>query len=112
MTERIGQQLGNYQLIHMLGQGGCAEVYLAEHLRLKTQAAIKVLYGHMSVQDVQNFTKEAQTLADLRHPHIISLFDFDGESGVPFLVMDYAPHGSLADLHPWLAVLSLEYNLA
>jgi serine/threonine protein kinase len=43
MTERLGQQLGNYRLIRLLGEGGFAEVYLGEHVYLKTQAAVKVL---------------------------------------------------------------------
>jgi serine/threonine protein kinase len=43
MTERIGQQLGNYRLVRHLGKGGFAEVYLGEHIYLKTQAAIKLL---------------------------------------------------------------------
>ena len=42
MTERLGQQLGNYRLIRLLGEGGFAEVYLGEHVYLKTQAAVKV----------------------------------------------------------------------
>lgn len=106
MINHVGQQFGNYSLIRLLGQGGFAEVYLAEHLRLKTQAAIKVLYGRISNQDVQNFTKEAQTIANLRHPHIVNLFDFDVQNGLPFLVMDYAPNGSLAERHP-LSILLL-----
>ena len=40
MTERVGQQPGNYQLIHLLGEGGFAEVYLGEHIHLGTSAAI------------------------------------------------------------------------
>ena len=87
-------------------------MYLAEHQRLKTQAAIKVLYGYMSEQDIQNFTKEAQTIADLRHPGIISLFDFDVDNGVPFLVMDYAAHGSLAERHPLTTILSFPVVLS
>ncbi len=43
MINRIGQQLGNYRLIRLLGAGGFAEVYLGEHIHLGTQAAIKVL---------------------------------------------------------------------
>src|SRR2546422_4825051 len=43
MTDRVGQQLGNYQLFRLLGEGGFAEVYLGEHIHLGTQAAIKVL---------------------------------------------------------------------
>ena len=42
MADRVGQQLGNYRLIRLLGQGGFAEVYLGEHMRLGMQAAIKV----------------------------------------------------------------------
>jgi len=43
MAERIGQQLGNYRLIRLLGEGSFANVYLGEHTHLDTQAAIKVL---------------------------------------------------------------------
>ncbi|MBV9709431.1 MAG: serine/threonine protein kinase, partial [Ktedonobacteraceae bacterium] len=39
-TERIGQRLGNYTIIQLLGQGGFAEVYLGEHIYLKSQAAV------------------------------------------------------------------------
>jgi eukaryotic-like serine/threonine-protein kinase len=42
--DRIGQRLGNYRLIRLLGQGGFAEVYPGEHLHLKTQAAVKLLH--------------------------------------------------------------------
>lgn len=41
MNNRVGQNLGNYQLTNLLGQGGFAEVYLGEHIYLKTQAAIQ-----------------------------------------------------------------------
>ena len=43
MSDRVGQQLGNYRLIRLLGRGGFAEVYLGEHLRLGTQAGREVL---------------------------------------------------------------------
>ncbi len=101
MTDRVGQQLGNYRLMHLLGRGGFAEVYLAQHLRLNMQAAIKVLHTQLAdAADIQNFHREAQTIASLIHPHIVRVLDFDVKDGVPFLVMDYAPNGSLRRQHP------------
>ncbi|TMC89323.1 MAG: serine/threonine protein kinase, partial [Chloroflexi bacterium] len=44
MADRVGQQLGNYRMVRLLGQGGFAEVYLGEHVYLGTPAAIKVLH--------------------------------------------------------------------
>lgn len=55
MNDRIGQQIGNYRLSRLLGQGGFAEVYLGEHLYLNTLAALKFLHGRLSAQDVQDF---------------------------------------------------------
>jgi eukaryotic-like serine/threonine-protein kinase len=49
VTDRVGQQLGNYRLVGLLGQGGYAEVYLGQHVRLSLQAAIKVLHTHLTV---------------------------------------------------------------
>jgi serine/threonine protein kinase len=61
MTERIGQQLGNYRLVRHLGKGGFAEVYLGEHIYLKTQAAIKLLQTKVANQeDLDSFLKEAR----------------------------------------------------
>ena len=100
MADRVGQRLGNYRLIRLLGRGGFAEVYLGEHRHLATQAAIKVLFAHLGSQtDVENFRREAQTIARLIHPHIVRVLDFDVEQGEPFLVMEYAPHGSLRTHH-------------
>jgi serine/threonine protein kinase len=100
MADRAGQQLGNYLLIRLLGRGGFAEVYLGEHLHLKTRAAIKVLHTQLADKDVDAFLKEAQTIAHLEHPHIVRVLDFDVAGGVPFLVMSYAPEGSLRQRHP------------
>jgi len=91
MADRVGQQLGNYHLIRLLGKGGFAEVYLGEHLLLKTQAAVKILHTQLSERDVAGFLSEAQTIAHLEHPHIVRVLDFDVKEGIPFLVMSYAP---------------------
>src|SRR5437762_12105098 len=95
IADRIGQQLGNYRLVRLLGRGGQASVYLGEHLYLKSYAALKVLRTQLSDEDVTKFLAEGQMLARLRHPQIVRVHDFAVEQGVPFLVMDYAPRGTL-----------------
>src|SRR5438876_6753391 len=100
MADRVGQQFGNYRLVALLGQGGYAEVYLGQHVRLNLQAAIKVLHTHLTDQEAEHFQQEAETIAALVHPSIVRIFDFDVQDGVPFLVMDYAPGGSLRRRYP------------
>src|SRR5437867_6297050 len=100
VADRVGQQLGNYRLVSLLGQGGYAEVYLGQHVRLDLQAAIKVLHTHLTGSEAEHFQQEAQTIARLAHPSIVRVFDFDVQDGVPFLVMDYAPNGSLRRRFP------------
>lgn len=101
MGDRVGQQLGNYRLTRLLGEGGFAEVYLGEHIYLKTPAAIKVLQTRVTNDDeLAPFLQEAQHIASLIHPHIVRVLDFGVDGKTPFLVMDYAPHGSLRKLHP------------
>ena len=104
MVNRVqaGQQLGNYRLVQRLGVGGFAEVYLGEHRYLKRQVAIKVLLVELSGDDKESerFLAEAQTMATLKHPYIVGCLDFGIERNVPYIVMDYAPGGTLRDLHP------------
>src|SRR5437763_14285232 len=100
MADRVGQHFGNYRLVALLGQGGFAEVYLGQHLRLMQQAAIKVLHAHLTESETEHFQQEAQTISTLVHPSIIRVFDYDVQDGVPFLVMDYAPNGSLRQRYP------------
>src|SRR5579864_428907 len=105
MPDRVGQQLGNYRLVALLGQGGFAEVYLGQHLRLSLQAAIKVLHAQLTAQEAEHFSQEAETIAQLQHPSIVRILDYDVQDGVPFLMMDYALGGSLRRRHPKGSVL-------
>ena len=100
MNEWVGQQLGNYRLVHLLGRGNFADVYLGTHIHLNTQAAIKVLQGRLTGQDEQNFLTEARIIARLWHSHIVQVLDFGVEGAMPFLVMEYAPGGNLRQRHP------------
>lgn len=99
MADRAGQQLGNYTLVRKLGEGGFAEVYLAEHIHLGTQAAIKVLLTQLSADSMDEFRTEARTIARLIHPNIVRVLEFGIEEKMPFLVMDYAPNGTLRQKH-------------
>jgi serine/threonine protein kinase len=112
MADRCGQQFGNYRLVALLGQGGFAEVYLGQHVRLKLQAAIKVLHTHLTEQEVAHFQQEAQTIATLMHPAIVRILDYDVQEGIPFLVMDYAPGGSLRRRYPKGTVVPLPQILS
>src|SRR5215472_10317782 len=99
MPDRLGQQLGNYRLYRFLGEGGFAEVYLGEHIHLGIPAAIKVLHTQLTSEDVDKFRTEARTIARLIHPNIIRVLEFGIEGKTPFLVMDYAPNGTLRQRH-------------
>lgn len=99
MDQSEKRTLGNYCLERLLGQGGFAEVYLGEHIYLKTPAAIKVLHIAVSTEALANFLLEARTIAHLEHPHIVRVLEFGMEGRAPYLVMNYAPHGSLRQRH-------------
>jgi eukaryotic-like serine/threonine-protein kinase len=96
---RVKEQFGNYTLERLLGQGRFAQVYLGKHRYLNRQAAIKVLKVTLQDEEAREFRAEAQTLVDLEHPNIVHVLDFTVEQGVPALIMDYAPGGSMRQPH-------------
>jgi len=105
---RVGEQIGNYRLVGLLGQGGFAEVYLGQHIFLNTEAAIKVLSTRLAQPEQESFLNEARIIARLIHPHIVRVLDFGmQDNSIPYLVMDYAPHGSLREQYPKGARLPL-----
>jgi serine/threonine protein kinase len=112
VVERIGQQFGSYRLLRLLGQGGFAEVYLGEHIHLGSQVAVKVLHTRLIARQQEQFLREAHTISSLDHPGIVRILDCGVEQGVPFLVMSYAPHGSLRQLYPEGTRLSIADVLA
>lgn len=107
MANRQGQRLGNYRLIRLLGQGGFAEVYLGEHVFLGTQSAIKVLQVRLADEEMEGFLNEARTIAGLTHPNILRVLEFGVEDNVPFLVMEFAPNGTLRRRYPRGTILPL-----
>jgi serine/threonine protein kinase len=95
-----GSTLGNYQIEYLLGSGAFADVYLGKHCYLKTSAAIKILHTRLDERDLQHFLEEAQTVAGLIHPHIVRVLEFGVENQTPYLIMDYAPSGTLRQRYP------------
>ena len=106
-SRRLKQLFGNYRLLSLLGQGGFSEVYLGEHIYLKTQAAIKILTIPLEQDERSNFLSEARIIAHLDHPHIVRVLDFGLQERIPYLVLSYAPHGSMRQLYPRGAMLPL-----
>ena len=100
MVNHVGEQLGNYRLVQMVGQGGFSDVYLGEHIHLRTMAAIKLLQMRLQGSNMEQLLNEARTIASIVHPHIVRVLDFGIEDGIPYLVMDYATNGTLRQRHP------------
>src|SRR5260221_151132 len=95
----IGRQLGAYLIQTRLGEGGMARVYKAYHARLRRDVAIKVILAQIAGQAgfQTRFEQEAQVIAQLQHPNIVTVYDF-GESGhITYLVMQYVGGGTLRD---------------
>ena len=101
------QQLGNYQLVRHIGRGAFSDVYLGIHVHLKTPAAIKLLHTELTSTEVLNFRNEARTIARLEHPNIVRVLDFGIEKQTPYIVMVFAPNGTLRQCHPKGSILSL-----
>ena len=108
MADLVGQQLGIYRLIRLLGRGGFAEVYLGQHIHLQSLVAIRVLPPQTFREHTDGLRSEIQTLANLRHPNILAILDFDLEGRPPFIVEEYAPNGTLRQRHPGGAQLPLD----
>jgi serine/threonine protein kinase len=99
MANHEGQQLGNYRLLGSLGHGGFGEVYLGKHVLLENFAAIKVLHAHWTGVGKEDFLIEAKRLMGLNHSNIVRVLDFGVQGDTSYLIMEYAPNGSLKDHH-------------
>ena len=111
-SHMLGQYIGRYRLIDILGRGGFATIYLGMHRYLGTLAAIKILKAQLTREQIEKFRGEACIAASLIHPHIVRVLDFGVERHIPFLVMDYAPNGTLRQRHPRGQPLPMDTVLA
>lgn len=95
--ERLRSALaGRYAVQREIGRGGMAIVYLAHDLRHSRDVAIKVLRPEFAMAvSAERFLREIQIEAQLKHPHILPLFDSGEADGLLYYVMPYVPGQSL-----------------
>ncbi len=87
----LGQQLDEYRLETLLGQGGMARVYGGFDVRLKRPVAVKVIHtAFRTTPDYQaRFEREAQALARLKHPHVVSIYRYGQLDELLYVAMEY-----------------------
>jgi tRNA A-37 threonylcarbamoyl transferase component Bud32 len=98
MNGWVGRTLSKVRIDRLLGRGGMAEIYLGTHATLDRQVAVKILHAHL-LDDIdlqRRFLDEAQAVAQLRHPNIVQVYDFDIADGRPYIVMELLQGISLA----------------
>lgn len=95
----IGQVLGHYRVMEEIGSGGMGVVYRAHDEHLDREVAIKVLpFGTLADDTARRrFRNEALALSKVNHPNIATIFDFDTQQGLDFLVMEYIAGITLSD---------------
>jgi serine/threonine-protein kinase len=92
MDNLIGQRLANrYEIQAVIGYGGMGVVYRGYDALLRRTVAVKVLPPQLTIDPVfvQRFQHEAITAANLRHPHIVTIYDVGAQDGVYYIVMEY-----------------------
>ena len=105
MFNIVGKSLGRYHVVEQLGEGGMAAVFKAYDSSLERYVAIKVIRTEivMDKEFLTRFQREARALAQLDHPYILKVLDYGEQDGMPFLVMPFAPGGTLKERmgSPW-----------
>ena len=97
MSNLTGQHVGRYHIVEQLGEGGMASVYKAYDTRLERYVAVKVIRveNDRDASFLKRFEREAKALAKLSHPNIVHINDYGDQDGMPYVVMDYLPGGTL-----------------
>lgn len=95
MMNLVGQEVGDYILLRLLGQGNSACVYLGEHEYHQSYAAVKVQATDYWETRGRN---EVDMLSYITHPHIVHMREYGTQDHIHFFVMDFATQGTLLDL--------------
>jgi len=96
----IGQTLGQYEILEVLGRGGMGVVYKAQQASLGRSVAIKVLPKALSndAKFIERFNREARAAAAVRHPNIIEVFDIGQDGGRQYIAMEFIEGETLGEL--------------
>jgi serine/threonine-protein kinase len=100
MEPNVPERIGKYEILSELGRGGMGVVYKALNRRMAMQVAIKTVSQDYTADArmLENFYREAQKTAMLRHPNIITIYDVGDQDGAPYIVMEYLPGESLQSM--------------
>jgi serine/threonine-protein kinase len=100
VATRIGQQLGSYKVTALLGKGGMGEVYRARDSKLNRDVAIKVLPESVThdPDSLARFRQEAQSIAALNHPNIVTIYSVEESAGAVFFTMELIERKPLGDI--------------
>jgi len=99
ISELVGQQLDEYKLDQLIGQGGMSAVYRAYQAELQRYVAVKVLSAQLAQDDSyqQRFVQEARMAASLEHPHIVPVYDFGTVDDLSYVAMRLLNGGTLKE---------------
>lgn len=88
---------GRYEILDALGEGGMANVYLAEDTILHRRVAVKVLRLDLQHDQatIRRFQREAKATCELSHPNIVSVYDVGEDNGIQYIVMEYIDGSNL-----------------
>src|SRR5262249_5252348 len=98
---RVGSIFGKYELVRVIGAGGMGVVYEGLHRSLGRRVALKVLHERaleatLAKQAEARFLREGRAAAQVRHPHVVDVFDHGVEDGLPYLVRELVDGETLA----------------
>jgi WD40 repeat protein len=99
MEDLTGKQLGKYQIVAPLGEGGMAAVYKAYQAGMDRYVALKILPRHFASDPefVGRFEQEAKVIAKLQHVYILPVHDYGEDDGYTYIVMPFVERGTLND---------------
>ena len=86
----INKQVGKYQILNEISRGGMGVIFLGKHVTLNRYAAIKMLFPHLAgeLNFVKRFREEMHAMAELQHPNIVDIYDYEEDHNTYFIIME------------------------